>query len=349
MLDRDMIVYKDPDESGVFSLMLVAFNTLVTVKGYKHFEQPSWFDYKKVAQSVVDSCRKYEQLLSRTLKESTLYKLNNSHGQRVRINKEVWEALRQGVYYSTHSKGRFDITMGSVTQLWNFNEKVVPNAKKLASALEQVNYRCIELSEEDQYQSIDTDRAEPFTADHVMQYFAQIHNREAVVDLGGTAKGYIADKLCTLLRESGLSGAFVNLGGNVAVFGGKPDGSAWRIGIQSPFTPSEIWGVCELSHGSVVTSGLYERCFELDGRIYHHILDTQTGYPVDTDIAGVTVVAQASSDADGYSTTLFALGSQEALNFLEMTTSIEGIIITKDKKTLTSSGLVGFARKAGTL
>lgn len=347
-VDKDTVVYKDPDDSGLFLLMFSAFNTLVTVKGSAPAEQAPSCDYHTVAQSVVAACRNYEQLLSRTRKGSSLYRLNTAHGKRVEIEKEVWEALTQGVHYSAESRGCFDITMGSVTQLWDFNAKVVPQAEDLARALEHVDYRRIELFEESGAPHSEPDVATPLPSEHAVRYFAQLHDTEAVVDLGGSAKGYIADGLCALLATQGISSAFVNLGGNVAVFGGKPDGSAWRIGIQSPFNAREIWGVYQLTHGSVVTSGLYERCFELDGTRYHHILSTRTGYPVETDIAGVTVVAEASSDADGYSTTLFALGSKEALAFLKAHPALEGIIITKEGQTLTSSGLRGFTQKTGT-
>lgn len=327
--DKDTVIYTAPDDSGMFSVVFFAFSTLVTIKGYgeQASEGAAETEYRRVAQAVVDQCRKYEWLLSRTLEGSDIFKLNSSSGEVIEVDHETWKALQQGIFYSAQSKGHFDITMGAITRLWDFNEGIIPDPNRIEEALEHVNWRNLELF--DTKEALDT------------HYFAQLRDSEARVDLGGTAKGFIADSICERLKQEGITGAFVNLGGNVAVFGGKPDGSLWRIGIQSPFKNDELRGVMSLRDGSVVTSGLYERCFESDGQFYHHILDRKTGYPVQTDIAGVSVIANTSRDADGYSTTLFALGVEGALDFFENTKGIEGIIVTKDKDTRVSSGLLG--------
>lgn len=110
-------------------------------------------------------------------------------------------------------------------------------------------------------------------------FWAQLKDPAASIDVGGTAKGFIADDLCDLLREQGFSNAIINLGGNVMTFGSKPDGKLWTIGVRNPAAPSTLIGAVPIAQGSVVTSGLYERCFTKNGIRYHHILDPKTGYP----------------------------------------------------------------------
>ena len=144
------------------------------------------------------------------------------------------------------------------------------------------------------------------------------------MDVGGIAKGWIADRLSALLAERGLDSFVVNLGGNVMARGQKPDGSPWRVGLQDPRDKGSIVGAVTVRDASAVTSGVYERCFERDGAFYHHILDPKTGFPVETDAAGATVVARRSIDAEGYSTTLLALGIERGLAFARERDAILG-------------------------
>jgi thiamine biosynthesis lipoprotein len=154
---------------------------------------------------------------------------------------------------------------------------------------------------------------------------------QAKLDVGGIAKGYIADSLMNGFRESGISSAYVNLGGNVAVLGPKEDGSPWRIGVRSPQQGSDdVVATIESTGGSLVTSGLYERQFERDGTRYWHILDPRTGYPVESDIVSASVYAQQSIDGDGLTKPLFMLGADAALEFLGQYGGVEGLLIDGD-------------------
>ncbi len=149
---------------------------------------------------------------------------------------------------------------------------------------------------------------------------ARLDDAAASVDVGGTAKGYIADALGDILLEEGVASFVVNLGGNVLTHGTKPDGKPWMIGLQDPRASREsgkVLGAVPLENASAVTSGTYERFFEKDGKTYHHILDPKTGFPAETDLAGATVIARTSLDAEGYSTTLLALGKERAAAFVQ--------------------------------
>lgn len=322
---KDEVTVTGPDQTGLWGCGFYAFNTEVSLK--THGQN----DSKPAFAAVVDLCRRFERQLSRTLEGSEIYQLNNAHGETVEISTQTADVLGRSLWYCRQSEGRFDITVGAVTQLWDFQNGIIPGDAELIAAVEHVDWRTVELSTEAQGDRNDRDGR--------VRYFVRLRDPQAAVDVGGTAKGIIADEIIALLQRHGLSGAFVNLGGNVAVFGGKPDNSPWRIGIQDPFGKGQLIGVMPLREGSVVTSGLYERSFEHEGRLYHHILDPQTGLPVQTDLAGATVIAKTSSDGDGYSTSLFALGSKEALAFVESIPNVEVILVRQDRTLVLSSGL----------
>ena len=150
------------------------------------------------------------------------------------------------------------------------------------------------------------------------------------IDLGGIAKGYIADRVAALVRGR-CSGAMLNFGGNVYAVGTKPDGSAYRVGVQDPDEPnssiptglmsvtnsSSPIGVVSVIDRSVVTSGIYERGFTIDGVRYHHILSPWTGLPSDSDLASATIIAESSMDADALATACIVLGSEKALQLTQ--------------------------------
>ena len=161
------------------------------------------------------------------------------------------------------------------------------------------------------------------------------------VDLGGIAKGYIADRLCGFFRDKGVSSALIDLGGNLAVVGKAPSGEPWRLGLQHPLKPrGEYFAVVSASDESVVTSGPYERYFESGGVRYHHIFDTKTGYPADSDLGSVSVVSKSSADADAYCTALFVMGLDKSLEFLRSHREINAVLVSKDGRSVfVSAGL----------
>ena len=138
--------------------------------------------------------------------------------------------------------------------------------------------------------------------------------------------------------------ALVNLGGNVAVMGGKPDGTSWRVGIRKPLPSSALplldsFATVAVRDGSVVTSGIYERAFEQNNTLYHHILDPRTGFPVQTDLLSATIISQTSLDADGFTTALIIMGADQALAFAEEDPTLEAVFVTKEGDVLATSGI----------
>ena len=285
----------------------------------------SLFDSKEKAL-LPASFSLISQLEGRIIKnipDSEISKLNrNAGGSPVVLSQPVFQLLTMARKFSILSEGMFDVTIDPVVELWGIgtDHASVPAPERLSHAVSLVDYRRVVL---------DSAHSSAF-----------LPEKELAVDLGGIAKGYIADQVRDFLVSGGSGGGIIDLGGNILAFGKKPDGSDFRIGIQDPFggRGSSI-GVVTMAEGSLVTSGIYERFFEQDGKKYHHIFDVRTGYPVDNSLAGVSIVTKESAAGDALSTAVFALGLEKGMTLVEGTEGVEAIFITKDKEVYISSGL----------
>jgi thiamine biosynthesis lipoprotein len=293
-----------------------AFNTVNTVVAYT--------DDLTIPKKIDSLTKRYELLFSRTYPQSHLARINNALGKAVVVDLELAQFITLALEYCKESNGLFDITIGSVLRLWDFKGGVVPDEQSIADALKEVDY-----------QTVDVQGAS-----------VRLNNPKARIDLGGIAKGYIADKIIEMLSDHQVESGLVNLGGNVKVLGEKPDGNAWNVGIRLPESSLYQAGDKALASlfvrdSSVVTSGIYERAFIDQGRLYHHILDPKTGYPAQTDLLGATIVSEKSLDGDGYSTTLIILGLEKALQFIEDRPGLEAVFVTTDGEVLASSAIGG--------
>lgn len=263
----------------------------------------------------------YENLLSKTIEGSDVDRINTSGGAPVEIDARTAELIARGLYYGELSQGRFDISIEPASSLWNFKaeEPALPEADVLAQAMQAVDYHKVHLDGKTVW----------------------MESEDMGLELGAIAKGYIADRMADYLREQGVKSAIIDLGGNIYALGAKPGGSDWKIGVQSPFKErgNEVIGNLYVQNKSVVTSGIYERYFILNDILYHHILSTETGYPVENELSSVTIVSDLSVDGDGLSTTVFAMGLEEGLALIERLPGVEAVFITKDGAVQISSGL----------
>jgi thiamine biosynthesis lipoprotein len=285
------------------------FDTVIDIKAYCSQE---------LLDSVYERLVFFEDIFSRTREGSDIYLINVAAGAPVEVHSETVDILARAQEFSELSGGLFDITIGAVTCLWDFSEGIIPDPDELAAALAHIDYHGIEIDD------LTVTLADP----------------QAKLDLGGIAKGYIADDIVALLKDGGCKSANINLGGNIYVLGSKPDGSPWNVGIQDPFEPrGTIIGSVPLADQSVSTSGPYERGFEKDGVLYHHILDPHTGYPVQTDLASATIVSTSSTAGDALSTTSFLMGADAALELLNSQSSLGGILVNSKKEVVCSRGM----------
>lgn len=350
-----------------------AFNTTYTITVYQGGTQ-------KTLDTCVSKCADYEQVFSRTSKSSELYQINqiealyltvveqamdlkDSFTKKRSYTKEQCESIvkqieqkktkentvkysicqdgsitfeisallerivKKGLEYSKKSDGRFDIAIEPVSSLWDFTVKkpTVPDEQKIEKALAYVDYQKIALDDQ--------------------KLTFQMPGMG--IDLGGIAKGFIADELKAYLEKKGVKSAVIDLGGNVLCIGKKDPKTPFHIGIQQPFADrNETIAAVSVDGLSIVSSGIYERYFKTkDGTLYHHILNPKTGYSYDNDLMAVTILSKKSVDGDGLSTSCFAMGKKEGLAFINNIDGVEAVFITKDEKMHYSKGFSKYLYK----
>ena len=252
-------------------------------------------------------CENLERTLSKTVTDSDVYKLNNTEGF-VSVSDGTLKTVERALYYSELSGGKFDITIAPVSALWDFKNQVIPSKDEISEALQNVDYHSIEIKN------------------------GEISSGTKQIDLGGIAKGYIADRATEYLKENGAENALVNLGGNICMIG------EYNIGIQKPFDDSVIASIA-LKDKCVVTSGIYERYIESYGKIYHHILDPKTGYGAENELASVTVIGEKALDCDALSTVCMLLGTESGMDIINNTADTEAVFIDRENNITLSSGL----------
>ena len=252
-------------------------------------------------------CENLERTLSKTVRDSDVYKLNNTEGF-VSVSDDTFKTVERAIYYGDLSGGKFDITIAPVSALWDFKNQVVPSKDEIAEALQSVDYHSVEIKK------------------------SEISLNGKQIDLGGIAKGYIADKAAEYLKEMGVKKALINFGGNICMIG------QYNIGIKKPFDNSVIASV-SLQDKCAVTSGIYERYTQKDGKIYHHILDPETGYGVDNELASVTVIGEKALDCDALSTVCILSGTEKGLGIINNTADTEAVFIDRENNITLSSGL----------
>lgn len=291
-------------------------NTVSTITLFDHASDA-------VLQQMFDRLTEIENRMSRTLETSEVYAINEKAGiEPVKVSPDTYFVIEKALEYAAMTDGIFDISLGPVIVLWGIgtDDARLPGDDEIKEALTHVDYAKVELNEADQ----------------------TVFLKEAgmLIDLGGIAKGYAADEIKRIALENGVVKAMINLGGNVYAYGEKAADTPWKVGVQSPFYErNDYFAVVSVTDKTVVTSGPYERNFEQDGKIYHHIFNSETGYPTDNDVAAVTIVADDSIDADALSTIMFCLGVEAGLEFIKNIEGAQCIYVTADSHVYVSDGL----------
>ena len=286
------------------------FDTVISITIYDSNDET-------LLEQCFTHCEELENLLSRTIPTSDISRINSAAGAPVTVSDTTIELLKQGIYYGQLTDGAFDITIAPLSDVWNFKENTgtLPTDHAVTEALSHVSYKTIQIDGNT----------------------VTLTDPETAIDLGGIAKGYIADVLKEFLKSKGVKSALIDLGGNILTLGTKPDGTAFQIGIKKPFDTKEVITSVSASDLSVVTSGSYERYFEVDDVKYHHILDTENGYPASTGLLSVTILSEKSIDGDALSTSCFALGLEKGRSLIDSLEGIDAIFITEDYEIIDTS------------
>ena len=307
---------KNNKSSEPLSKSELLMGTVVTVTLYDSKNQ-------EILDKVFNKVKDLESILSINENGTLVDEINDEAGIKpVKVDEDTYTIVKKGIEYSKLSNGLFDISVGPIVKLWSIGlpEAKVPTQQEIDEKLPLIGYKDIELN--------DTDST------------IYLKRKGMMIDLGGIAKGYTADVISDILTEEGVKSAIIDLGGNVFTHGKKINGDDWKIGIQNPFSErGGIVGTLTTSNKSIVTSGIYERYIEKDGVKYHHILSPYTGYPYDNEIAGITIVSDISADGDALSTSVFAMGVEEGMKFVNSIDGIDAIFVTKDNKVYITDGL----------
>ncbi|MCR5482044.1 MAG: FAD:protein FMN transferase [Clostridia bacterium] len=292
----------------------LVLNTFATISIYDR-------EKASLANECLKKCEDYELIFSRTNPESELYRLNASGS--MEVSDDLLCVIKTGLRYGRLSNGSFDITCGKLSDIYNFSSEnpQLPERAEIEEILKHIDYRNIEIEGNK----------------------VTLKDPEAEIDLGAIAKGYIADRLKDYLVENDAGSAIINLGGNVMLVGSKPDGSDFLVDLQYPFEDlTKPIGSLRASDESVVTSGIYERYFKQDGKLYHHILNPETGLPFENGLLAVSIVGPESQECDVLSTVVFTLGFEKGMDLINSLDNYRAVFITDDYKLHYSDGFEQF-------
>ncbi len=301
-------------DTGVYNYSAVLMGSPILLKLFD--------DNPTLARQVFQLIKQQENLFTVNRAASEVMSINQAAGHHaVIVSEPVYQLISVAHAVSLLPNSAFNFTIGPVVKRWKigFQGREIPPSADIAALLK--------LTDPQQVQLNPAERS-VFLLQPGME-----------IDLGAIAKGYIADVVQTFLRQQGVQQALINLGGNVQTLGSPPhEPAGWGIGVKKPFgRDDELLGVLRVQGKSVVTSGIYERYFELDGRCWHHIFDPQTGYPLDNELLSVTVISDRSLDGDIYTTLLYGLGVEQGLAYIADQPAIEAVFVTRDRQIICSA------------
>lgn len=288
-----------------------AMDTYMTLTAYGDGAQAA-------LEKAQDEVEKLEDEWSVTNENSEIYQLNHSGGNPVTLSDDTADIVGFALEMAEETGGDLDPTIYPVLEAWGFttDENRIPAPEELQALLEYVGYEKVELN------------GQEILLPEGME-----------LDLGAVGKGWAGDVAAEMLEEQGITSALLDLGGNIQAIGSRPGGGGWRLGIRNPFGDGQV-GLLTVSDCAVVTSGSYERYFVgEDGREYTHIIDPETGYPVDNGLVSMTIVTEEGKTADALSTSMFVKGLEGAEEYWREHQDFEMIAITEEGDIYVTEGL----------
>lgn len=287
------------------------FNAPVTISIYDSKDTD-------ILNNAFDICKDFENMLSPNIETSEIWQLNNSNSKFL-VSPNVLELIELSINYSDITNGLFDITTNNLSSLWDLTAEnpSIPLFSDIQDSLSSTGFENIKIHDS-----------------------TILLENNITIDLGSLDKGFVADEVREYLISAGISKAIVDIGGTIMTIGTKYDNSPWLIGVKQPFSAqNDTLLFIEINDLSVSTSSSYERSFEIDDIIYHHIIDPTTGYPVDSDLLSATVICKSSLIADILSTSCFVLGYEKSMELIESLPNIDAIFIDENFDVLTTSGI----------
>ncbi len=284
----------------------LAMGTVITSSVTGKNAQEATDEIQEAIIGIENSC------LSWRIKDSDIYRINENAGNAVSVSRETSSWISRCIDFSVDSEGAFDITVGKISQLWNFGseKKNVPSKAEIDALLKNVGYKHILVNST----TVEIDKGQ-------------------AIDLGAVGKGIACDVIRDILNKYDIKEAVVSVGGSLLIYGDKIN-----VGIIDPDDDSKYLATIKIKNKCVSTSGDYERFFEKDGVKYHHIIDPTDGYPASTDLRSVTVVCDSGLDSDALSTACFVLGYRKSLTLLEKYNA-QAVFVFSDNSVNVTNGL----------
>jgi len=271
--------------------------------------------YEDIPDEVFELIHELELKLSIHHVNSEISAINRMSGvESIIVSPVTYDLISKAIEISKCSNGAFNPAMGALSNLWKIGTENArkPADSEIGTALELIDFNDIELREGNS---------------------VFLRKSGMAIDLGAIAKGYICDAVANYLVNQGIERVVLDFGGDVYLIGQKNNVSDWIVGVQSPIIGEDSYiFTLSASNISVVTSGNYERFFEQDGEIFHHILDPNTGYPVDNNLVSVTIISENTTEADAIATACFVLGVDDGLKLIAQLPGIEGIFVTNNRE-----------------
>ncbi len=295
-----------------------AMDTVCTIKIYD----------KNADEKIIDDTFLYvhelENLLSRYESTSDISNINkNAGGNYVKVDIRTLELLQKCVYYSYQTDGAFDITLGSVIDLWDIESgrDYIPAKIEIENAMKYTGYKNILIDERN--------------------CSVKLAKKGVIIDLGAVAKGYISQMTKEFLVSKGINSAIIDFGGNIVLVGKNYKGKVFSVGIQKPFDErGEYLAAVESDMCAMVSSGNYERYFTgADGIIYHHIINPKTGYPVQNGLSQVTIICDDATVADILSTGVYVMGEDKGYDYIKKTENTGAVFVTGDNNIIVTENI----------
>lgn len=293
----------------------ISFSAMDTIIKISSYGKTSELSNQLVQKEIYN----LESLISTTNTNSEVYKLNHSNQTEQSFSNHTVFLLDYSIKIAQKTDGAFNPCLFPIITEWGFttDDYKVPNQQKIDELLQYTDYSKIIINQEKKLITL---------------------SNNMMIDFGGIAKGYACDIAINILKENGVQSALLDLGGNIQTLGAKPDGSFWKIGIKNPWGGEPVLAL-SIQDKAVVTSAGYERYFNQNNKTYIHIFDSKTGYPVENNIASVTIISEQGIYADALSTALFALGTEKAIDFYKNNKDFDFIILTKNQELIYSNGI----------
>lgn len=291
-------------KNDMAEIQMFAMDTFIDLKAQGENGEKALLEAEK-------EINRLEKLFSPTIEQSEIFAINQyAAKQTVTVSKDTFDLIEKAKEYCNITEGAFDITIAPVVKAWGFTEEVkrVPSDEEIQQKLQLVDNNKLHIDKQNST--------------------VYLENENMSIDLGGIAKGYASNKVNEILKKNGVSSAVISLGGNVSVTGKRPDGTKWRIAVQDPMNSEGYVGILNVEDTSVITSGVYQRFFEQNGKKYHHIIDTKTGKPTQNGLLSVTIVCDNGAMADALSTSVMVAGLQKGSELWRKLDNFGMIVIT---------------------